>query len=457
MDRVGVAKLTYLILIRTTDRNRVARMKRIMMVAGLLAAVLVGCSGSGGGIDQDRVTRIVTALAADDMRGRDSFSPDGMRAAEFVAAEFTDIGLEPMEGQDDYLQRFSVWSVAPETVSVSLNGTTYPAEQIAASLSVEVIHWTQGAGPLVTVVGEDESLFQAFRRARTAGSDGILIVPTAQRDLFDRLRGYMSNPARITDLSTATNLVAVLSDVVEVRDFTVDATAVLSETPLVNVVGVIPGRRSTEQVLFGGHYDHIGIVTPVEGDSIANGANDDASGTTAVIELARHFRAMGRPERTLVFVAFAAEESGGFGSSHFAESVVPEQVVAMFNIEMIGKPAAEGPNSAWITGFDRSDFGAILQGAVAGTEYTFGADPYPDQNLFFRSDNAVFARKGIPAHSISTTPIDVDPDYHQVTDEVQSLDLEHMTNTIRAIAAGAATIVSGEATPSRIELEGGGQ
>jgi Zn-dependent M28 family amino/carboxypeptidase len=123
----------------------------------------------------------------------------------------------------------------------------------------------------------------------------------------------------------------------------------------------------------------------------------------------------------------------------------------MFNIEMIGKPAVSGPNTAWITGFERSTFGRILQEAVAGTEYEFYADPYPGQNLFYRSDNATLARLGVPAHTISTTPIDVDPDYHQVSDEVETLDLDHMTNTIRAIAMGAATIVSGEATPTRVD------
>jgi Zn-dependent M28 family amino/carboxypeptidase len=125
----------------------------------------------------------------------------------------------------------------------------------------------------------------------------------------------------------------------------------------------------------------------------------------------------------------------------------------MFNIEMIGKPAVDGPNSAWITGFDRSSFGPILQEAVEGTQYRFYPDPYPTYGLFYRSDNATLARLGVPAHSISTTPIDVDPDYHQVSDEVDKLDFAHLTNTVRAIARGAETIVSAEATPTRVEPE----
>ena len=208
-------------------------------------------------------------------------------------------------------------------------------------------------------------------------------------------------------------------------------------------------------MLFSAHYDHIGIREPVAGDSIANGANDNASGTTAVVMLGRYFAERGTPERTLLFAAFTAEERGGFGSRYYSTQLDPDQIVAMFNIEMIGKPAVQGPNTAWITGFERSSFGLILQEAVMGTEYEFYPDPYPDQRLFYRSDNATLARSGVPAHSISTTPIDVDQDYHQVTDHVETLDLEHLTNTIRAIAMGAETIVSGAATPTRVDLPDG--
>ncbi len=214
---------------------------------------------------------------------------------------------------------------------------------------------------------------------------------------------------------------------------------------------MVPGVRTEEYVLFSAHYDHIGIRPAVDGDSIGNGANDDASGTTAVVALAKYYADRGTPERSLLFAAFTAEEAGGYGSRHYSEQLDPDAIVAMFNIEMIGKPAVSGPNTAWITGFDRSSFGPLLQEAVQGTEYEFYADPYPDQNLFYRSDNATLARLGVPAHSISTTPIDVDPDYHQVTDHVETLDLDHMTNTIRAIAMGAETMVTGLATPTRVD------
>ena len=125
--------------------------------------------------------------------------------------------------------------------------------------------------------------------------------------------------------------------------------------------------------------------------------------------------------------------------------------MAMFNIEMIGKPAVEGPNTAWITGFEKSSFGDLLQKSAEGTIYEFYPDPYPNQNLFYRSDNATLARLGVPAHTISTTPIDVDPDYHKVSDEFETIDVAHLTNTIRAISQAAVGIVSGQDTPTRVD------
>lgn len=223
------------------------------------------------------------------------------------------------------------------------------------------------------------------------------------------------------------------------------------EKPLFNVVGVIPGKTKPEEfVLFSAHYDHIGIITPMQGDSIANGADDDASGVTAVIALANYFKKINNNARTLIFVAFTAEEIGGFGAQFFSKPVNPDNVVAMFNIEMIGKPSKFGENSAFITGFERSDFGTILQKSLAGTKFTFHPDPYIKENLFYRSDNATLARLGVPAHTISTVQIDKDDFYHTVKDEVSTLDMNNITSTIKAIALSSRSIVAGEATPTRV-------
>lgn len=218
-----------------------------------------------------------------------------------------------------------------------------------------------------------------------------------------------------------------------------------------NVVGMIKGKtKADEFVIFSAHYDHIGIVQPIAGDSIANGADDDASGTTAVIALAKYFKKMNNNDRTLIFVTFTAEEIGGFGSKYFSESITPSKVVAMFNIEMIGKLSKWGTNSAFITGFERSDFGTILQNNVKGSDFQFQPDPYPDQQLFYRSDNARLAAVGVPAHSLSTDMIDSDALYHTADDEVESLDIKNMTAVIKGIALGSKSIVNGKDTPTRI-------
>jgi Zn-dependent M28 family amino/carboxypeptidase len=221
--------------------------------------------------------------------------------------------------------------------------------------------------------------------------------------------------------------------------------------PLFNVVGMIPGKsHPNEIVIFSAHYDHIGIQKAVGGDSIANGADDDASGVTAVIALAKYYKEQKNNERTLIFVTFTGEEIGGFGSRYFSKQLNPDNVAAMFNIEMIGKDSKFGKNAAFITGFERSSFGKILQKNLEGTAFKFYPDPYIKENLFYRSDNATLAALGVPAHTISTDKIDVDPLYHTVNDEFESLDVSNISATIKAIALSSRSIVAGTDTPTRI-------
>jgi len=225
---------------------------------------------------------------------------------------------------------------------------------------------------------------------------------------------------------------------------------------LFNVIGVLEGKsKKDEFVVISAHYDHLGVKKEGTGDLIYNGADDDASGTTAVLTLAQYFKELGTNERTLIFVAFTAEEMGLLGSRHFGQDVNAYQFIAGINIEMIGKHSSYGPNTAWLTGFDRSDFGSIIQKNLLGTSYTVHPDPYPTQRLFFRSDNASLAQLGIPSHTFSTVPIDTDVHYHQVTDEAATLDMEIITQTIRAIALGTQSIVSGEDAPTRVILAEG--
>ena len=223
------------------------------------------------------------------------------------------------------------------------------------------------------------------------------------------------------------------------------------EKPTNNVIGVLKGKsKPNEYVIFSSHYDHLGMTTEGD-DKIYNGANDDASGTTAVIALANYFKKLNNNERTLIFVCFTGEETGGYGSAFFTKSINPEQTIAMFNIEMIGTESKWGKNSGYITGYEKSNFGEILQQNLKGTNFIFHPDPYPTEQLFYRSDNARLAAVGVPAHTISTSKMDSEPNYHKLSDEVSTLDLDNMTEFIKSIALSSQSIISGKDTPSRVE------
>lgn len=220
-----------------------------------------------------------------------------------------------------------------------------------------------------------------------------------------------------------------------------------------NIIGLLQGKSKKEEyVIISAHYDHLG-VNGASGDSIFNGANDNASGVTGVLTLAKYFKEKNLNERTIIFVAFTAEEMGLVGSKYFGKGIDASKYIAGINLEMIGKSPSFGPNSAWLTGFDRSDFGQIIQNNLIGTGYQLFPDPYLKYNLFFRSDNASLARLGVPSHSFSTTAIDVDKDYHQPSDEVETLNITVITQTINAVAKGTESVISGKDTPSRIVLK----
>ncbi|MEP6992115.1 MAG: M20/M25/M40 family metallo-hydrolase [bacterium] len=214
----------------------------------------------------------------------------------------------------------------------------------------------------------------------------------------------------------------------------------------VNVVGILRGSDLVlrdSAILVDAHYDHLGIGTPVHGDSIFNGADDDASGTVAVLEIARALAAGPRPKRTVIFAATTGEEVGLLGTRWYvAHPVVPlSRTTANLEIEMIGRPdsLAGGAGKAWLTGFERSSMGRMF--ADAGLPIV--RDARPEQGFFARSDNIAFANAGIPAHTLSS--FNLHDDYHQVTDEVSRLDIPHMTTVIRAAAAATRLLADGPA------------
>lgn len=406
-------------------------------------------------INTAEVERIEKILSADDMQGRRTFTPGIDKAADFIAAEFAKSKLNFFGANQSYFQEITM----TKSKTLELNGTL---DAEALNDANTVINTTMpdvhihGIGGYETVVVKKEDDFTKMLSPLSQSKKNLLIlVDTAHKKLFKRIlwvtgRDKFASPfTQVFVLTTNTNP----------GSLQLHAKSEVTEKKLKNVVGIIPGKsKKDELVVFSGHYDHLGIGKPDKnGDSIYNGANDDAAGTAAVIMLSKYFSQVKNNERTLIFVAFTAEEIGGFGSRYFSQQLEPEKVMAMFNIEMIGTGSKWGTNSAYITGYEKSDMGKILQANLSGSKFHFEPDPYPLQNLFYRSDNATLAALGVPAHTISTSKMEEapnnEPNYHKQSDEISTLDMNNMAEIIKAIALSSKTIISGKDTPTRVEKQ----
>ena len=202
-----------------------------------------------------------------------------------------------------------------------------------------------------------------------------------------------------------------------------------------NVIGFIEGHDEdlkNEFVILGAHYDHIGKIKAINGDSIANGANDDASGTVAVLEWAKYFSKAKNNKRSILFTLYDAEEMGLKGSGHLADKLKVEDLnlYTMINFEMIGVPRAGGEIRSYITGYELSNIAKKLNSYV-GKELVGFLPQAKQYNLFRRSDNYPFYNAfKIPAHAISTFDFTNFDYYHHVDDEADRMDFEHMTNFI---------------------------
>jgi Zn-dependent M28 family amino/carboxypeptidase len=244
---------------------------------------------------------------------------------------------------------------------------------------------------------------------------------------------------------------------------------ILEQITDVNVGGVLWGTdpdRGGEVVVVSAHYDHVGKRPPrpgtpaeAEGDSIYNGADDDASGVVGVLEVARTMAEEGPGERTVLFLFVTGEEMGLLGTrGYLRDPVFPlDSTVANLNVEMLGRPGPEygGTGQGWLTGFERSTMGPAF--VSAGLQIK--PDPFPDRGLFFASDNAGFAMEGIPAHTLSSS--DLHEDYHTPDDEVDRIDFHSMTQVVETLISAVRILTDGEAPQwvegGRPEPRGGGE
>jgi Zn-dependent M28 family amino/carboxypeptidase len=223
-------------------------------------------------------------------------------------------------------------------------------------------------------------------------------------------------------------------------------------------VGRVRGRGTTEHpeladevIVVSAHFDHIGVDSDAEpaADAIHNGADDDASGTAAVLEIAAALAAGEPPARTVVFLLATGEEVGLLGTEAYLDAPAEplERTVLNLNFEMIGRPDAlvGGSGRLWLTGYELSNLGPAL--AEAGL--AIAPDGRPEQNFFRRSDNYAFVRRGVVGQTLST--YDLHEDYHHPSDEANTLDYQHMEQCVRSAFQAVRLVASGALTPAWVE------
>jgi Zn-dependent M28 family amino/carboxypeptidase len=229
---------------------------------------------------------------------------------------------------------------------------------------------------------------------------------------------------------------------------------------LQNIVGYIEGTDPTlkdEYVLFGAHHDHLGVRGEEE-DNIYNGADDNAAGTTAVIALAEYFARVGNNKRSLIFATFTAEEKGLIGARHLAANLpIPnDQLVCMINIEMIGKPAADGSWNLMYLGPEASTLDEIFIEALDEDSPIALVGPEEHQVRYFgASDNVAFLMEGFITTTLASPQSTDDPYYHRPNDHYEFLDVDYMSAAIRAMVDITEPLISGEATPEKTGEEAG--
>ncbi|MBF4483360.1 M20/M25/M40 family metallo-hydrolase [Flavobacterium sp. CSZ] len=403
-------------------------------------------------ITTKEVARIEKILSADDMQGRRTFTPGIDKASAFIESEFKQIGLQTFNSATNYRQEFSITGSKAVSLKITIDGKEINNNQVVTFSYVPQVSLTEKSDISIVKINKGDNIGEKFNEYYKSSKNLLILVDPS----FDNVLPNIQHIDRL-NANPGNNTIIFVFGTLEATTLSVELTNVISKKTLNNVVGILPGKsKPNEYVIFSGHYDHLGVGSPEEGaphsatDSIYNGANDDAAGTTAVIMLAKYFKKQNNNERTIIFTTFVAEEIGGYGAKYFSKQLEPEKVIAMFNIEMIGTESKWGKNSAYITGFEKSNMGQILQTNLTGTNFTFYADPYPEQQLFYRSDNATLARLGVPAHTVSTSKMDNEPTYHTVDDEFETLDIDNMTQIIKSIAISSSSIISGKDTPTRV-------
>jgi hypothetical protein len=439
-------------------------------------------------------------LASDALRGRGSATQDEFVAATYIGAQLEQYGVEPAGDNGTYIQRGTLirqnltaspqlhymtpgdgipsqtmtWTHGKEMLVVLLSAANFRGalkrldSDKTAGTEQEKHPGTPAAGKafegrVVLVTGQDRKKIKAaVLEALQQGA--VAVVEPASPQLVESwdARGKVlpELPVRLegggrAELGTDGNVFAVsekaLAGLKEIPDgvmfYMEAAVSALKKSYTWNALGKIPGSDpslSKSALLLSAHLDHIGVGKPVKGDSIYNGADDDASGVMAVLELARAIASGPKPKRPVLFALFGSEELGGLGSAWFqAHPPIPlDEIAVNLEFEMIGRPDPKYPaDSLWLSGWERSNLGPTL--AEHGAKLV--GDQRPEQNFFMRSDNYVLAKRGVVAQTASS--YGMHSDYHQPSDDVAHIDFKHMTDAIGSLIGPVEWLVHSDFKP----------
>jgi len=417
----------------------------------------------------------VTWLAADERRGRSTGSAEAAEAGRWLAAELQAAGVKPA-GDDGFLQHVPFgqceFTAVPELTleregaaprvcvwGVDFDSVSAPVDEVVLELAVARADAekppTPSAQKAVFLDAPDRAATRKLQRALGPGW-GLLLDRGSERagDASSELPHPTRSAAGPPRVRVRGPFAQELASAAGAR-LRLKAPGKVAEQPAFNVVGILRGKGTPERpdladqaVVISAHYDHLKPKQDAkEGeDAIFNGADDDASGCAAVLELAQALAAGPPPARTVVFLLATGEEIGLVGTNYYLENpVVPlEHTVANVNFEMLGRPdpLVGGAGKLWLTGFERSNLGPAF--AKAGLAVV--ADPRPKEAFFQRSDNYAFALRGIVAQTLSS--YDLHEDYHTVRDEASLLDYAHMESALRSALVGVRALVDGSIDPA---------
>ncbi len=447
------------------------------------AAIVQKSAQKSSAIEERNVRAHLEFLASDAMQGRGSGTQFELITAHYLASQMRQFGIEPAgnsaaSGNEAYIQTVNITRnnfAAPPKMSYGKTVLEHGKEMLilrigsaTASGGLQKINLSEkpksGAAAFIKLQPSDDpqKLMQNLRALTESGAAAIIVEETPQ------WRAQWNNTAArqlsfTTFLKTperSAALIVVSKDAAAALDNLPDGTNIEIKGELGapesrqtwNAVGKIAGtdtKLSAEVIVLSAHLDHVGVRENAPGDDkIFNGADDNASGCVAVLELGRVLANGNKPKRTVYFAFYGSEEVGGFGSRYFADNLAfpKENLVANLQFEMLGRPDPKvGADELWLTGYDRSDLGAQL--AKRGAKIV--NDPHPEQNFFQRSDNYTLARQGIIAHTVSSFGLHTD--YHRASDEIETIDFGHLTRSINSMIKPVEWLVNSNFKPVWLE------